>query len=98
MLDMLFNLYSYVASAQLINFNKGFRKDSLGLSGEINLAFMDRRGNTEYVDITLLLMGQFQTEIHRIRLIGEGDYRTNQGDVIEEIGFVHLRHDYRFLS
>lgn len=91
---ILLIIISNESFAQILNMSKGFKWDEDGFGGEVNMSLEDRRGNTEYFDFRGLLFSQYQMESHRIRLLGEGNYRTAKGEKIEERVLVHLRYNY----
>lgn len=86
------------AEAQIINTLRGFDDEDPGWSGELVGSIASAKGNTRYFEFSLDGRIQFQTERHRLRVLGLIMRRTALGVEIAEARMGHVRHNYRLWS
>ena len=84
------------AQAQIVNSLRGFSESESGFSGTLEALFTVARGNSDYLDWSAGVTGQYQTSRHRARVIGSWNRRTAEGATLADNNLVHLRHNLRF--
>jgi hypothetical protein len=92
------SVFAGPAEAQIINSLRGFEEEDPGWSGELVGSIASARGNTRYFELSLEGRIQFQTERHRLRVLGLNMRRTALGVEIAEARMGHIRHNYRIWS
>lgn len=86
-------LLAQTTSAAIVDTLKGFDADAPGWSGEIAASFALREGNSEVMAIGSGAQVQWQSTLHRVRLLGGYDRLTNRGNELDERALLHLRHN-----
>ncbi len=86
------------AHAQIVNtLRAGWREEANGWSGSVLATISLAEGNVKYFMLDAGAAIQFQTERHRIRLLGHAGRTTAGGTEISKDFMGHLRHNYRIL-
>lgn len=83
------------SKAQIVNTLRGFDDEDPGWSGELTASIASAEGNTRYFEFTLDGRIQFQTERHRVRVLGLNTRRTALDVEIAEARVGHVRHNFR---
>ena len=92
--SLLLLLSALPASAQILNTLSGFENRD-GWQGQASGFVRVSGGNTELEDYLASLVGQWQSERHRVRPIVSWSLSKNQGIETRDDFRAHLRHNYR---
>ena len=84
---------------QVVNtLRAGWQDDAVGWSGSVRSTVALAEGNVEYFALDAAAAVQYQTERHRIRLLGRAGRTTASGAEVSKNVLGHLRHNYRILG
>jgi hypothetical protein len=86
------------SQAQIINTLRGFDRQSMGWSGDVEGAVAIADGNTDYLEYAFSASLQNLNERNRWALLGHYMRRSAGDQRIAENRMTHLRHNYRFRS